>query len=123
MDRLLWGAAQRLAGLSGAALVLVGALLVRDAFEHRCAPVADLAAWSSALLILGALLAMTRARSFFGPARAPPPAQGGPYRRSARSFVDERSEEERARAIRRAAWAFVALALAGAFAVVAAAAR
>lgn len=123
MDHLIWGAAQRLACLSVAALALVGSLLVGDALAHRWVVVADLAACSSALLVFGGFIAMARARSFFGRPEAPPPAPGGPYRRSARTFVDGGCERERARAIRCAAGAFVALAVAGAFAVVAAASR
>jgi hypothetical protein len=123
MDHLVWRAALRFAGLSLGALALVGTLLVRDAFQHRCPLIAVVAASSSASLLLGALVAMKRVRSFFSGPQPLGPALDGPYRRGARHPLFERSERDRTRAVRCASAALVALAVAGAFAVVAAAAR
>jgi hypothetical protein len=66
---------------------------------------------------------MLHARHFFVRGEDPPAPRDEPYRGNARIFGDDRREPERARATRCAAGALVALAVAGAFVVVALASR
>jgi hypothetical protein len=123
VDELVWNAARRLACLVVGGLALVGALVVGDALVHRAAIVAELSAWMAAYLVIGALVALTRARHFFARTEEPPAALVEPYRGNARVVPNDPDERERARATRCAAGALFALAIAGAFVIVAAAAR
>jgi hypothetical protein len=119
----VWNAAHRLGCLVAGALIVVGALLLRDAHLHHGAIVADVSAAWAASLVVGAGVAMSRARRFFGRAQDAPPVPGGMYRHNARAFAEQPVERERECATRCAAGALVALAVAGAFVVVAAASR
>jgi hypothetical protein len=123
VDELVWNAARRLAYLVAGALALVGALLVRDAIGYRGGLFAELSAGFAACLVLGALVAILRVRRLFAQSSPPPAAPEDPYRQNARTLADEPQEPENARATRCAAGALVALAIAGAFVVVAAASR
>ena len=119
----MWNAARRLACFVASGLVLVVALRVRDALLHRAAGVADFSAALAAYLVVGALVSMIRARRFFARIQDPPPTRDEPYRSDTGLLPADRDETERARATRCAAGALIALAFAGAFVVVAAAAR
>jgi hypothetical protein len=123
VDELVWNAARRLACLVVGGLGLVGALVVGDAVVHRGAIVAELSAWTAAYLVVGALVALSRARHFFARTAEPPAAVDEPYRGNAHVVPDDPDGRERARATRCAAGALFALAVAGAFVIVAAAAR
>lgn len=119
----MWNAAHRLGYLVAGALAAVGALLLRDAHLQRVALVADVSAGWAAFLVVGAGVAMSRARRFFGRAEDAPLVSGEMYRRNARAFANGPCERERECATRCAAGALVALAVAGAFVIVAAASR
>jgi hypothetical protein len=123
MEQLMWGAARRLAVLVGCGLAVIGPLLVRDALAHRSALVADVLAGVASCLGVLALVAILRARRFFACGAEVSPLRTDPYRHNAHAEDDERIESDRAQATRRAAGALMALAIAAAFAVVAAASR
>jgi hypothetical protein len=121
VDEMVWNAARRLACLVVGVLALVGTLLVRDAVLHRGGLFAELCAGLAAYLVVGALVAIVRARRFLlARVEDPLPTLEGPYRQNARVPVQE---PECADATRLAAGALAALAIAGAFVVVAAASR
>ena len=123
MDQLVWNAARRLALLVGCALAMIGVLFARDAIARHHALVADLSAGAAALLAITALGALVRANRFFARPEEAPSVRMNPYRYDTRTATRDPFGVERARATRNAAAALIALALGGAFVVVALASR
>lgn len=123
VDQLVWSAARRLGILVQYAVTVVLALLVRDAIAHRSVLLADVFAGAAACLAIVAPLAMMRVRRRFAGVEEKASRRRSPYRDNAHSPGHEQCEPDRVRATQVAAHAFMALAIAAAFVVVAAASR